>query len=173
MTSSMKILAVSVFVCILMVLAFASFCPSNGYNICPCNWREFGGRCFHYVKERKTWAEAEQNCHSMNANLVSIHNEEEELSLKNFIIEETQFNLKIWIGASDCWKGGSWYWSDGTQFSFTDWCRGQPNNLYTGQDCATIKLRGRCWDDRSCTDKFSSICAKRIQKSHATCHHRT
>ncbi|KAM9827377.1 type-2 ice-structuring protein-like [Neosynchiropus ocellatus] len=173
MTSSVKILAVSVFVCVLMVLAFASFCPTKGYYTCPCNWHEFGGRCYHFVPKKMSWAKAERNCHSMNANLVSIHSEEEESFLKSFIGDQTFLIQKVWIGASDCWEEGSWYWTDGTKFSFTDWCRRQPNNLYKGQDCVTVALRGRCWDDRGCAEKHSSICAKRTQESHTASHHWT
>ncbi|XP_025756677.1 type-2 ice-structuring protein isoform X2 [Oreochromis niloticus] len=88
-------LTLSLLVCALIALARAD-------ATCPDNWSEFGGRCFHYVSVKMTWAEAEKNCQSMKANLASVHSAEENQNIQK-VIKATSLNeSRTWIGGTDC-----------------------------------------------------------------------
>ena len=34
----------------------------------------------------------------------------------------------VWLGGTDKIKEGTWSWTDGSPFEFTNWSRGEPNN---------------------------------------------
>ncbi|KAK0150215.1 Lactose-binding lectin l-2 [Merluccius polli] len=44
---------------------------------CPMFWYSHDGRCYKYVSSRMAWADAELHCLTLDANLVSIHNANE------------------------------------------------------------------------------------------------
>ena len=41
------------------------------------------------------------------------------------------------IGGTDQKTEGVWEWADGTEFTFTDWGPGQPDNFINAEDCLT------------------------------------
>ncbi|XP_026016768.1 ladderlectin-like [Astatotilapia calliptera] len=64
-------------------------------------------------------------------------------------------------------QNGYWYWIDGTQFRYTNWCPGQPSNSYYEQCLrmnfgAMLTFGLKCWDDAYCTNLLSSVCTKNI-----------
>ncbi|XP_055007210.1 galactose-specific lectin nattectin-like [Boleophthalmus pectinirostris] len=50
---------------------------------CADGWSKFGSRCFKFFNEKKTWTDAEKSCHTVGANLPSVHSLEE----NNFILD--------------------------------------------------------------------------------------
>ncbi|XP_027143462.1 type-2 ice-structuring protein-like isoform X2 [Larimichthys crocea] len=170
----MKLLTVSAFLCAMIALNRAAALgpliktAKNhlviGSASCPCGWSEFNGRCFHFFPTIMTWAKAESNCLSLGGHLASIHNILEYHAIQNLIQSTTENKIKIktWVGGSDAQEEGEWFWSDGTEFSYSNWCPGEPNN-YQGQHCLQINYgTGNCWDDVSCYKYRPSVCAKEI-----------
>ncbi|KAK0148458.1 Galactose-specific lectin nattectin [Merluccius polli] len=95
---------------------------------CPMCWFNHDGHFYKYVDTGMTWADAELHCLSLGANLVSIHNEDENNFVVKLIENFDPTNGKHWIGFSDTHKEGSWMWSDGSQGDFYAWYKGEPNN---------------------------------------------
>uniref|UniRef100_A0A4W6EZU1 C-type lectin domain-containing protein n=1 Tax=Lates calcarifer TaxID=8187 RepID=A0A4W6EZU1_LATCA len=91
---------------------------------CPMFWFSFNGRCYKYVSTRLTWADAELQCRSERANLVSIHSLQERNFVKDLIKNFDNAEGRTWIGLSDIHKENRWMWSDGcvvkaeTKFSY-------------------------------------------------------
>uniref|UniRef100_A0A0F8AC12 Type-2 ice-structuring protein n=1 Tax=Larimichthys crocea TaxID=215358 RepID=A0A0F8AC12_LARCR len=160
----MKLLTVSAFLCAMIALtrAAAKNHLVNGSASCPGGWSETNGRCFLFVPGAMTWAKAESNCRSLGGHLASIHNILEYHAIQNLIKSATYENKATWAGGSDAQVEGEWFWSDGTRFSYSNWCPGEPNNDRS-QHCLQINYgAGNCWDDVSCYKYRPSVCAKEI-----------
>ncbi|XP_042256838.1 galactose-specific lectin nattectin-like isoform X1 [Thunnus maccoyii] len=152
----MKILTVSALVCALMALTTADAVQEAKATkdqtdqrqlvkrpiYCPSGWSRFRGRCFRYMPRAMNWADAEKKCQSMNANLASVHNIEEYHEIQRLILTATNVYKKAWIGGSDAQKEGDWQWSDGSRFIDLNWCSGQPDNNFFGQDCLQMNHGG-------------------------------
>ena len=116
--------------------------------------------------------------------LVSIHNEEE----NGFVHEMWQSSViagldssayesgpnranSVWIGMEDRETEASYQWSDGTNFDFTKWRIGEPNNSQwsgaepQGEDCVHVYLRDDYvdkWNDAPCDRLMPFICKMRM-----------
>jgi len=84
------------------------------------------------VNSRLTWDEHNSGAHSAGRNLVSIHSLSDNSFLKNLVDEH--FNScggGFWLGGRR--KGANsevWEWNDGTNFGYSNWGSGEPNNTY-------------------------------------------
>ncbi|XP_038588174.1 type-2 ice-structuring protein-like isoform X2 [Micropterus salmoides] len=128
---------------------------------CPSGWTKISGRCFLFVPRTMTWAQAERNCLSLGANLASVRGAEEYHGIKRLVADKTHGNSQTWLGGSDSEEERVWFWSDGTPFTFSYWCRGEPNNDGY-QHCLQMNYGGdKCWDDTKCHYHLQSVCVKK------------
>nr|XP_055046306.1 ladderlectin-like [Misgurnus anguillicaudatus] len=100
----------------------------------------------------------QKNCHSIGGKLASVRSTAE----NNFLLSLVSANTHAWIGGHDGEIDGQWLWTDGSQFDFTNWCSGEPNN-YRGnpENCLEINhTTNRCWNDAPCSTAMGYICAK-------------
>uniref|UniRef100_A0A914Q856 C-type lectin domain-containing protein n=1 Tax=Panagrolaimus davidi TaxID=227884 RepID=A0A914Q856_9BILA len=58
---------------------------------------------------------------------------------------ETDF----WIGATNLMKPPTWNWTDNTPFDFTDWKKGEPQNI-SGNSCAALSMTDGYWTAQDC-----------------------
>ncbi|XP_008434295.1 ladderlectin-like isoform X1 [Poecilia reticulata] len=131
---------------------------------CPSGWMPINNRCFLYVPNDMTWANAEKNCLSMGANLASVHNRDEYRWVQNLIAAAGYGSKVAWIGGTDGQQESTWFWSDGSRMIYTNWCPGQPDNgLGSQQHCLQMNFTDKkCWDDCWCHYPRSSVCAKKV-----------
>ncbi|MET0790163.1 MAG: lectin-like protein [Polyangiaceae bacterium] len=127
--------------------------------------------CYLVVHELATFAEAQKNCQSLGAHLVTFANSAENDFAWNLNNEEH------WIGSTDGKGpnspiGGTFAWVTGEPFTYTNWSPGQPNISDT--DCGDSGLSGHCyehcvfqwtggakdgeWNDRFCLHTIAAIC---------------
>lgn len=123
---------------------------SGKWNDAPCNIQQLficygiknSKESFHFIKETKTWREAQSYCREYYTDLANVRNQTQ----NHEVMTEAAAN-EVWIGLfRDSWK-----WSDGSNSSFTYWIKEKPNNFEGNQDCALTRLNnlGR-WDDMQC-----------------------
>uniref|UniRef100_A0A3P9ID79 C-type lectin domain-containing protein n=1 Tax=Oryzias latipes TaxID=8090 RepID=A0A3P9ID79_ORYLA len=125
-------------------------------------WTFFGGRRFRYFSSPKTWDEAENFCRSIGANLASVKNSLENTKLLSLINQQKGNYAPTWIGGSDAQKNGVWFWSDGSNYQYTNWCPNEPNNHNGQQKCLQMNFSDRkCWDDVECWIRRPFICIKK------------
>ncbi|XP_077081601.1 galactose-specific lectin nattectin-like [Siphateles boraxobius] len=132
--------------------------PMNIARRCPATWRKFGLQCYKHVCHQTTWIAAERNCQSLGANLASVSNKPVNDFLRSLLPSPS---TRAWIGGHDAVEEGEWLWSDGTVFSYTNWCSWQPDNYKGAEHCLEINFSSnRCWNDECCSTSLSYICVK-------------
>ncbi|KAM9785503.1 galactose-specific lectin nattectin-like [Neosynchiropus ocellatus] len=127
---------------------------------CKQGWSRFGCYCYKYYADAKTWADAELACRQLDANLPSIHSSKEHQFLRSLVKESAGAYVTTWAGGHDIAKEGSWMWSDGSNFEFTLWPRGEPNNWGKGEHCMEINFQNTKPNDTRCSAKKPYICSK-------------
>ncbi|KAL3056912.1 hypothetical protein OYC64_007403 [Pagothenia borchgrevinki] len=169
----MKTLAVFALVCAMMALVRAAEAASEKdlaetkshvvkrSVYCPGGWTSINGRCFYFNPTPMRWARAERNCYSMGGHLASVSNTMELLEIEKMTMTATHRMKLAWVGGSELHTVNVWTWSDGTPFSYTDWCGGEPNQRGV-QRCIQINYSAeKCWDNMHCSLKLPSVCVKR------------
>ncbi len=95
------------------------------------------------------WMSAEKKCVEMGGHLVSITSEEE----NTFVASASQAAFgrvtSVAIGACDKNKEGEWIWTNGDEYSYSNWNRNEPNNLDGLQHYAHMYIYSNYgkWDD--------------------------
>ncbi|TNM92320.1 hypothetical protein fugu_019332 [Takifugu bimaculatus] len=116
-------------------------------------------KLFHNVdwSQKKSWGAAHEDCVARGANLVSIHNQEEE----EFLSQYSKASSK-WIGLKSNPTEGGYTWSDGTPLSHTNWGPGEPNNHDGREDCVEMVTNANgsysSWNDLNCDAHQDWIC---------------
>ncbi|XP_071078434.1 uncharacterized protein [Haliotis cracherodii] len=126
---------------------------------CPNGWHFYNGDCFVYVNVEKNYADAVSHCQSLGA-IVAPTKDMKELEFVSALREERKY---IWIGGTDIDTEGSFKWSDGTPFTWTNWENGQPNNYGNKQDCVeayTEKYQHQ-WNDLYCSSERTFVCSRK------------
>ncbi|XP_037548756.1 lactose-binding lectin l-2-like [Nematolebias whitei] len=152
----------------LFVLVLAAASPSDGQELklqrgdCPMFWFSFNNRCYKYFASRLTWGEAEMQCLSEGANLVSIHNVQDHDFVLSLIKNFDPTREWTWIGLTDMHKEGGWIWTDGSRYSFSQWDSGQPSNDNGNQHCGHVNYGNKYnWNDYPCSNKSPFVCLLR------------
>ncbi|KAI4894690.1 hypothetical protein NFI96_031585 [Prochilodus magdalenae] len=114
-----------------------------------------------FVKESKTWFEAQSYCRQTYTDLVTINTTEEMKSL-NARLKDKVTSL-FWIGLI---RGstGKWLWSlaNGSSYSelaaYLNWRGGEPNNLGQNEYCVGMFIKDGTWFDVSCFYPHCFVC---------------
>ncbi|KAK0150220.1 Galactose-specific lectin nattectin [Merluccius polli] len=129
---------------------------------CPETWFSHDGRCYQYVAIKKSWADAELHCLGLDANLVSIHNDNENDFIARLIQDFNPGQEYHWIGFSDASKEGHWMWTDGSRRDFAAWHKGEPDNNYRMEHCGLINfILPYEWNDMRCDNVYQFVCKAR------------
>merc|ERR1712029_229334 len=118
-------------------------------STCPAGWSESGGNCYKYFDNSVKWDDARKRCLSEEADLASIHSEEE-----NDFLREITGNTHAWVGGRrSCPSCNDFNWSDGTPMDFTAWHPLQPDNKRGAEECMVINWQwngSSGWNDAPC-----------------------
>ncbi|XP_067381621.1 uncharacterized protein [Channa argus] len=102
----------------------SAHCDNSWY--CPKGWFNFGERCYTFINTTKKWLEAEIYCQFDDANLASVHSEEENRFIMSLTRGDTHTFPHTWLGGFDVIQSGIWIWTDGTTFNYKNWYEQQP-----------------------------------------------
>ncbi|CAH3199468.1 unnamed protein product, partial [Porites evermanni] len=111
--------------------------------ICQPRWSYFGGYCYFTSRACASWLTAESNCSMVSSNLVTVHNQEE-----NVYIQHRHNGERSWIGLNDRSVEGSFVWTNKEISKFRFWAPQQPND-WKNEDCVhTLGAKhGYTWND--------------------------
>ena len=109
-------------------------------------------KCYVHVDQSLNWNEAEHCCAAWGGHLASIHSVTEN-NVLNQIRNKDRFT---WIGLSDSASDGTYVWTDGTEFDYTNFARNQPDSS-NGESCFHFfdQARGEAWNDYNCMSSSS------------------
>ena len=106
-----------------------------------------------------SWADAEAHCVSLGGHLATIKSEEMARHIDSTYVRGGGQCHATWIGYNDRASEGAWVWADGSTSSYTNWWKpSEPNDMDTGEDCATLGVDclygfggvGNYWADSGC-----------------------
>ncbi|XP_051779232.1 L-selectin-like [Erpetoichthys calabaricus] len=102
---------------------------------------------YFWVNVNLNWSRAQNYCHEIYTDLVSIRNEAE-----NQEIMKNAKSFPFWIGLLN----NPWKWSDGGNSTFQNWENSLPDNWYKSGKC--VELRTSAWNDAACNLQKRFLC---------------
>lgn len=104
-------------------ILLAAFCCLIAPALCTCPagsvQSPISGLCYVYVKETRSWYDAENDCIQREGHLASSTN-----GFVNSILRNMDGGCAdgLWLGGSvGLTSADSWSWSDGSRFKYTNW----------------------------------------------------
>ncbi|XP_022093103.1 fibropellin-1-like [Acanthaster planci] len=133
-------------------------------GVCDQGWLRFGDYCYLSPTDVACFVDARGYCKEKDADLVSIHSQEEQM----FLYDNLHLDRQYWVGYTDLASEGHFSWTDGTESNYTNWSPGEPHDN-GGDDCVYMDPgfygpRGN-WNDGWCYGHSHFICKKRIAPS--------
>ncbi|XP_048752140.2 macrophage mannose receptor 1-like isoform X2 [Ostrea edulis] len=133
--------------------------------VCGYNWEleQRSQICYMFNLKPSTWSSARSACQSVGGELISINNLKEHYYISGRLREKILSTAGMfWTGGHDESDEGGWIWSDGSPFSFFNFKRGEPNGKSGQENCISISGQRAVWFDNFCSNKYASICKKRV-----------
>ena len=112
------------------------------------------------------WFEAQTNCSTYNAHLVTVSSRSENSFLIREFITKQHKTRHFWIGLQRApFDGSIWVWVDGSRLTFRDWFSGQPDNYRQEEYCGEMYVLNVPsgvvnWNDVNCSRASRFICEK-------------
>ena len=103
-----------------------------------------------------TWQEAREYCEELGGYLATFTTEDEWVEIHEVIKEHKK---QYWFGGYGNGAIDTWKWVTGEEWSYSDWCPGEPNNDYGGTEnyLGTYTSSYR-WNDYKPNRTFGFIC---------------
>ena len=115
----------------------------------------FKGQCYILQTTRQNWTDAQLVCEGEAANLISIHDNEVNIWIKNLLKGE-----HVFIGGYEVlpYPSKTWAWIDNSTWDYESWEAGQPNQ--NGNEHCLLSYTSGNWHDYPCAWQKSFICMK-------------
>jgi hypothetical protein len=119
---------------------------AGGAAAAPVQWGG-NGHWYEFIAAPSiTWGDADSAATGLGAgwNLASITSAAEETFIISLITGTIAERTHVWIGGTDAATEGTWTWTNGDPFSYTNWWGGEPNNS-GNEDYLALDFRVSAW----------------------------
>uniref|UniRef100_UPI00358ED5CB E-selectin-like n=1 Tax=Myxine glutinosa TaxID=7769 RepID=UPI00358ED5CB len=123
---------------------------------------------YFHSENKFPWRGARNYCRKRNASMVAIANQKE-----NDHLDESLPYSKGYYWTSGVHNGSGWIWTSSQEvMHFTNWAKGEPNNLTTRENCVEIYIKSETspgqWNDDKCRKWKRALCYE-ASCSNSTC----
>ncbi|XP_068146290.1 C-type lectin 37Db-like [Drosophila tropicalis] len=109
----------------------------EAFSACPANFTQVGEKCLMVDSMWKTWYEADRNCRSLNAGLVSVENSVQLKLIQDWLPIAAQYTLEFWTSGNSLGSPGKYFWQNtGSSALYLPWATDQPQT--NAGDCLTL-----------------------------------
>ena len=133
---------------------------------CEPGWEMFEQSCYQIPDDHKDWASAENDCVQKGGHLASIHSKEENDFLLR-LVGSGPISSPVSIIGGKVKIDQSFFWTDGTEFDYSNWQLGQPQRPYGTQNCIGLLPGGEVadgtWILDGCVNSHKYICKKAFE----------
>uniref|UniRef100_A0AAY5L4C1 Mannose receptor, C type 1b n=1 Tax=Esox lucius TaxID=8010 RepID=A0AAY5L4C1_ESOLU len=122
---------------------------------CKPHWIRYGSYCYFVGQETKTFDEANENCRSLQSNLVDVSSGVDNAFLISLVGYRPE--RYFWIGLSNQKHIDIFTWTNGNRVKYTHWNAQMPG-ISQGCVAMTTGILAGLWDVLSCTNQEKYIC---------------
>ncbi|VDH99766.1 Hypothetical predicted protein [Mytilus galloprovincialis] len=128
---------------------------------CPSGWSRYEKSCYHVSRDSASWAEAMKMCEIHGSFLAGIETDAEDQYIKT-LLGAQRHSTVYWVGGSDWDNEGEWKWEPhAIPFNFTNWHKGQPNNVGNYEHCLALhRVYHYEFADNNCHSPQHYLCEK-------------
>jgi cysteine-rich repeat protein len=106
-----------------------------------------------------SWSTVRSSCLSWGGDLAAISSAAEQSFVQTFLATSS------WIGGTDSVAEGTFGWTNGEAFAYTNWNPGEPNDTDANEDCIEIYGPGIAtaaflWNDLLCDTVKPAVCER-------------
>ena len=128
-------------------LAFVCEYENAVSNLKPAITQSFNGHKYELYDIQSSWFEAYRICKQLGGHLVTISSAEENEFVAN-MSNTVSSSSYTWLGGSDIYSEGKWFWITDETFSYTNWNESQPDNYNSEEHYLHMYPSGK-WNDIS------------------------
>ncbi len=111
----------------------------------------------YYLCGPDVWAAAESVCNEAGVHLAALTSATESTIVASWVQTESAGPF-VWVGFNDIASEGTFEWTSGESFSYTNWHPGEPDNTNEPGDCGNLAIPVGDWWDGSCTVSLPYVC---------------
>ncbi|XP_060577731.1 adhesion G protein-coupled receptor L3-like isoform X2 [Ruditapes philippinarum] len=133
---------------------------SDDDSVCEPPWERFHQSCIVFIQGKDTWQVARNMCLSINSDLLSIINKQEDLEIDRFLYRYRNDSLNWWTGLHKV--DGTWVWTYNNESysGIPKWAPNtQLNDTLSANKCGLIDYQGYL-NDVNCNTKQHFICER-------------
>jgi hypothetical protein len=135
-----------------LLVLLVVFGGSSGASAVPIEWTVASGGNGHFYEVISApgmfWGEAHANALLLGSgwNLAAVTSQEEQDFIASLLPTSPFQREQYWLGGYQPIAVGSWEWTNGSAFVYTDWWSGEPNDLNgVGLDWVALDWRSDAW----------------------------
>ncbi|CAG5120644.1 unnamed protein product [Candidula unifasciata] len=122
-----------------------AWCPyKDGYNL----YRS-APVCYRYFQTNVTWTVAKQQCEVARSHLVDVKTQAISTHITNYL-RASLVSRTLHVSAGGTLVNNTWYWSDGSPFTWVNWASGEPNNMVDEKCMALAWFYTFQWNNVPC-----------------------
>jgi cysteine-rich repeat protein len=127
--------------------------------VCLAGYEWTNYHCYAESVDSLPWAQAKAECESAGGHLATISSAAEGDFIWSNVMDGFYNGTGArWIGGTDQAMEGTWAWTTGEPFSYTNWKSGEPNNSGGAENCLEYYYNSDNWNDNSCGTSHVHIC---------------
>jgi len=109
---------------------------------------------YWYCANKKNRADGQAFCKASKMSLAVVTSSAE----NNLVCQLAGPKVSVLLDATDATTEGTWVWSTGETFAYSNWEDGEPNNSNGDEDCVSASGTSGTWNDVACSTAAAFVC---------------